>query len=272
MTSAVGIDIGGSKIAACAIDLEHRAIVATRRIATSAERGGAAVLDDCVSLVAQLTDGTRGSIPVGIGICELVNPAGAITSAVTVDWQGIDLAARFDGPVLIESDVRAAAVGEARWGAARESRNFVYVTVGTGVAFTLVQDGRPWAGAHGNALILGAPPVERSASGKALAREAGVARAEEVFGRGDGDALVRHGSRQLGRAMAWLVNALDPELMVVGGGLGLRDDYREAAVAEMRTAIEAVDSRDVPVVPAELGPESGAVGAALMAADRSLTR
>jgi glucokinase len=270
VTSAVGLDVGGSKIAACLIDVSRGTILASCRASTDPQRGGRAVLSDCSELLAELIGGDDET-PVGVGICELVSLSGRITSAETIDWRGIDLEAAFGRPVVVESDVRAAAVGEARFGAGRGRSNFVYLNVGTGVAFTLMQSGTPYMGARGNALILGAPPVERSSSGKGLAQYAGVRSAEEVFGSGDSDQLIRNGSRDLGRAMAWLVNALDPELIVVGGGLGLRDDYRLAAVAEMRSGIEAADSRTVQVVRAELGADAGAIGVAVMAAERSLS-
>jgi glucokinase len=271
VTHAVGIDVGGSKIAACLVDVDTGAIVESVRRPTSPERGGRAVLAECGGLVEKLLDGAgaaRSGVPIGVGICELVNRAGQVTSAVTVDWRGVDLAAAFGAAVLVESDVRAAAVAEARLGAGRGCSDFVYVTVGTGVAFSLVIDGAPYLGARGNALILGAPPVETTASGAGLSRRAGTASAEEVFARDEAAGLVRQGSRDLGRALAWLVNALDPAVLVVGGGLGLRPEYREAAVATMRAGIEAPDSRQVPVVPAELGADAGAVGVALLAAER----
>ncbi len=272
MTNAVGIDIGGSKIAACLVDTERGAVLRSMRTPTLPERGGGAVLAHCVELADALSDGDESSrqAPIGIGICELVSSRGSITSAATIDWRGFDLNDAFGRPVVVESDVRAAAVGEARLGAGRGSSSFVYVTVGTGVAFTLILDGSPYVGARGNALILGSPPVEATASGRALSRRAGTRSAEEVFERSDVSHLVADGIRDLGRALAWLVNALDPELVVIGGGLGLRDDYRHAAVAEMRPGIEAPDSRDVRVVPAELGADAGAVGVALLAAERSL--
>jgi glucokinase len=204
-----------------------------------------------------------------LGVCELVNPAGEITSAVTLDWRGVDLSGAFGCPVVVESDVRAAAIGEARLGAGRGCSTFVYVTVGTGVAFSLMIAGAPYLGARGNALILGSPPVESTASGAALSRRAGASSAEAVFDDAEGNELVREGTRDLGRALAWLVNALDPELVVVGGGLGLRDDYRQAAASEMRVGIEAHSSRHVRVVPAELGADAGTVGAALLAAERT---
>ena len=91
-----------------------------------------------------------------------------------------------------------------------------------------------------------------------------------MFERPEAAEYVRAGTRDLGRALAWLVNALDPEVLVIGGGLGLRDDYREAAVAEMRAGIEASDTKQLRVVPAELGADAGAVGVALLAAERSI--
>jgi glucokinase len=273
VTSAIGIDIGGSKIAVCLVDVERGVVVESVRVPTQPERGGRAVLADCVRLAGDLGgDGPVAPrrVPVGIGICELVSPDGEITSAATVDWRDVDLNLAFGGPVVVESDVRAAAVAEARLGAGRGCSSFVYVTVGTGVAFSLIIAGAPYLGARGNALILGSPPVEATASGAALSKLAGTTSAEEVFERADRAELVRDGTRDLGRALAWLFNALDPELLVVGGGLGLRDDYREAAVAEMENWIDESHSEHLRVVPAELGVDAGAVGGALLAAERSL--
>jgi glucokinase len=273
VTTAIGIDIGGSKIAACLVDVDRGSVVDSMRVATRPERGGAAVLADCVELARRLSAGVpiaRTPVPVGVGICELVSSDGEVTSAATLDWRGVDLTTALGVPVVVESDVRAAAIGEARLGAGRGCSSFVYVSVGTGVAFSLIIAGEPYLGSSGNALILGSPPVEATASGAALSRLAGTSSAEEVFQRPAAAQLVRRGAQDLGRALAWLVNALDPELLVVGGGLGLRDDYRDAAVAEMRLGIEVTESKRLRVVPAVLGVDAGAVGMALLAAERSL--
>jgi glucokinase len=269
-TLAIGLDVGGSKIAACLFDVGSRTSLATRRTATRPSRGGGAVLEGCVTAVEGLVaeagvDAAR--TPLGIGVCELVGPDGEITTAANFDWRGLDVASHFRSPVLVvESDVRSAAYAEAWIGAGAGHRSFVYLTVGTGIAFTLVLDSRPHVGARGNALILGAPPVESISSGAALAAAAGLSTAQEVFARPELGSIVDEAAAKLGAAMAWLVNALDPELIVMGGGLGLRRQYREAAAAAMRPHIEARASRDVPVVPAALGADAGAIGAAFMAA------
>jgi glucokinase len=69
----------------------------------------------------------------------------------------------------------------------------------------------------------------------------------------------------LGAGLAWLVNALDPGIVVIGGGLGLVDRYRELAVDAMRPMIFAHNTRELRVVPAQLGADAGLIGAALAA-------
>jgi len=87
--------------------------------------------------------------------------------AVTVDWIGLDVDAAFGsfGPVIVESDVRAASIAEARFGAGADVEQFVYLTVGTGIAYTLMLSGVPHRGRGGAAILLavtdaGAQPVE----------------------------------------------------------------------------------------------------------------
>jgi glucokinase len=262
LTFAVGIDVGGSKIAAGVVDTAHGEVRRRLVMPTDAAEGGAAVLARCVELALELTGGE--ATPVGIGLCEVVDPRGAPSTAATVDWRELDVARAFGGigAVGIESDVRAAARAEALFGAGLGVTPFIYVTVGTGISSCLVVHGAPVVGARGAAIILGAPPVEEIASGRALAARAGTATAEEVLADPRHDELVASAAAQLGCVVAVLANALDPALVVVGGGLGLADRYR-ALVAE--TIHRTADVGDVPVVPAGLGADAGIVGAALVA-------
>lgn len=265
MKLCVGLDVGGTKIDGCLADIETGEVHATERVPNRASRPGAVVLDECVQLAERLAHGhLLGSV--GIGICELVDLAGRIQSATTIDWRELDVCAAFAhlARARLESDVRAAAVAEATFGAGRgHVEPWLYFSVGTGISYVLVQDGRPYTGARGNALIVGAPPVETVASGAALQKAASVRRAEELFDKTGSPDLVRTATTALGAALATLANALDPALIVIGGGLGLNDDYRRAAVVAMRERIEAEATRAVPVVPADLGVLAGPLGAAL---------
>lgn len=261
--TVVGIDVGGSKILAATVDVAAGEIVRELRVETPVSAGGAAVVEACAELARDLAP--DGTVAVGIGLCEFVDLAGRPTSAFTVDWRDVDVAGAFRGSahVCIESDVRAAAMAEARFGEASRFESFVYLTVGSGVSYCLVLDGHPYAGARGNAIVVGAPPIEQRSGGLALAARAGVERAELVLSDPARASLVDEAADELGLALAVLVNALDPEAVVVGGGLGLVDRYRERLARAARAAIEHEATRELPIVPATLGPRSGVVGAAL---------
>jgi glucokinase len=206
---------------------------------------------------------------------------------------------------VLDNDANAACWGEYRFGAARGYRFVLLLTLGTGIGGGIVTDGALYRGVHGFAAEVGHVVVEpdgplcgcgnrgcfeQVASGQALDRLgkeaaqahpdgliATVAGSEAVSGRhvteaaGRGDEVARRiieevGIR-LGVGIAGLVNVLDPEVVVVGGGVAdigpmLLDPAREA----YRATVLAPDHRPgVPIVPAALGNDAGAIGAAALA-------
>lgn len=263
MSLAVGIDVGGTKIAAGVVDVASGRVVERRQVPTRPERGGAAVLADCAALASELGEGT---LAVGIGLCELVSLDGRPTSAETVDWRSLSVASAIAAPrVVLEADVRAAALAEARFGAGRDRSPFLYVVCGTGASACLVVDGVPYAGARGQAITLGAPPVERVASGKALSAAAGVERAEDVLGDQAYAGIVDEAAAALAEVLAVLANALDPELIVLGGGLGFSTVFRARVEGAFRPLLAYPADPPLELV----GPavaDGGIIGAALRAA------
>jgi glucokinase len=249
---AVGIDVGGTKIAAGLVDGRSGRILAREEVPTRPERGGEDVLRECAALARSVGG---GDAPVGIGLCELVDLDGRPVSAETVDWRDLDIQGAFGAPcVAIESDVRAAALAEARYGDARSP--FLHAVVGTGASLCLVVDGRPYAGARGRAIVLGAPPVERIASGAALARGAGLDEAASA----------------LGRVLAVLVNALDPFVLVIGGGLGDEPAFRARVAAVVQSSLAYPPVPPLEIVGSRLGRDGGLVGAALVALEANVGR
>lgn len=292
---AIGLDVGGTKIAGGLVDLATGRVELRRMIPTGANRGGAAVLRDVVHLAekihADATAQDRRVEGIGIGLCELVDAAGNVTSGHAIDWRDLPVADRFAhlAPTVVESDVRTAALAEARFGAGTAYDPFVYITVGTGISSCLVQNGIPYAGARGNALVLatGALTVtcptcqttfqtvlEEFASGPALVSRYNqqtanpVTRGEEVMRAVEaGDAaaieIVDSAGAALGVRVGWLVNVLDPAAIVVGGGLGLAGGrYWSSFVRATREHIWADNSRALPILPAALGADAGIIGAA----------
>jgi len=272
VTAFLGIDVGATKVAAGMVDVGSGAVLRSTSVPSNPARGGPSLLADCVALAERVA----GADQVGIGVCELVDPGGAVRSADSFDWRGLDIAGSFReiAPIRVESDVRAAARAEAIFGAGRTLRSFLYVNAGTGVSSALVLDGLPYIGARGNAVLLGAGPldVEQVSGGTAVARAAGMSSAAEVnraARAGDEAALavlVRAGTA-LGEAIAFAVNLLDPEAVVLGGSVVLgAAPYRQALEPAIREHLWAEETRGLSVLTCELGDSAGLIGAALAGA------
>jgi glucokinase len=294
---AIGVDVGGTKIAAGLVRLADGKVLARRHTSTSPERGGRRVLEEVIDIIRSLADegASLRAKPscAGIGLAELVSPRGEVLSAATIDWLQLDpleSAASATGlSVFLEADVRAAALAEARYGAGWGKGSFLFVTIGTGISASLVIDGAPYTGAHGltgtfasspslTALsggnLIDGPPLEQHASGPALQKRfretqadfTGTARDVLALAeRDDQEArwIVETAGGALGAAIAQLVNTLDPELVVLGGGLGTVEGlYRRALESTMRKRIWSDVHRDVPLLATQLGVDAGLVGAA----------
>jgi glucokinase len=299
---ALGLDVGGTKIAAGVVSFPCGDVILKQIIPTLPKRGAQGPLQDATGLADKLMQeaysrGIRiGGI--GIGVAELVDAQGRITSEQTIPWRGVPVSEAFAhlGPVVVESDVRAAALAEAILGAGRTFRLFAYVTVGTTISYCLVNEQVPFPRARGNVLIFASAPLtstctkcgavvneilEEVSSGPALVyrynqrvqgNEAKCGK-DVVVRAAAGDivatVVVREGGRALGNSVAFLINSLDPEAVVVGGGLGLAGGlYWTAFETATREHIWSDTSRDLPILTAELGPDSGLIGAAVAAWNR----
>jgi glucokinase len=255
---ALGIDVGGTKIAAGIVSFPEAKVLACEIRPTLAERGGEAILDE----VVKLGRGLCAKTPVqaaGLAICELVDLAGSIVSDNCINWKTADVVKRLSiiAPVTIEADVRAAALAEAMFGAGKPFKTFLYITVGTGISSCLVLDGKPYAGAHGLTGTF------------ASARLPGLEHSLEDLASGAG--LVRRGvtpatgADVLGAGIGLLINTLDPEAVIIGGGLGLSGgSYWDTFVASTRRHIWSPIHRDLPILPAATA-NSAMIGAAAAA-------
>src|SRR5688500_15539533 len=118
--TALGIDVGGTKIAAGVVSFPEAKILACEVRPTSIERGSEVVLDEIVTL-AQAMCKTASVQAIGLAICELVDAQGNIASNNCIDWKSEDVIQRLSpiSPTIIEADVRAAARGEALFGAGK---------------------------------------------------------------------------------------------------------------------------------------------------------
>jgi glucokinase len=308
--AALGIDIGGTKVAGGVVAPDGT-ILATARRATP----GASVSDteDAITAVAEeLAAGHDGElVGAGIGAAGWFDRTGdTVLFSPHLAWRHAslrkDLAARLQRPLWVGNDADAAAWAEYRYGAARGADLALMITLGTGIGGGIVMDGRLQRGSHGVAGEWGHMRVvpdgrlcacgnrgcwEQYASGSALgqtAREvastspaAAALLLERVEGQAsrltgedvaraayDGDPLalelVTEVGVWLGQGIADLAAVLDPEVVVIGGGVSvLGEMVLGPARARLERALPGRGFRPGPrIVAAELGAQAGMVGAA----------
>jgi len=291
----IGLDIGGTKV--LGVVLGPDGSVAREHRVPSPVSDLASLVDACAQLVTEL-DGT--GLPVGVGAAGLVDRDGRLTYAPNIP--GVrdaplraEIARATGARVVVDND------------AARGARYALQVTLGTGIGGGMIVGGEVYRGAYGFAGEIGHITVdvdgplcacgeyghwEAIASGSALGRmarelvasgrgqavlDAAGGDREQVSGEdvataaraGDADALalVRRYADNVALGLANLANILDPERIVVAGGLvrmgHLLFDPLTHAFEER---LEGTEHRPaVPIVPAELGERAGAVGAAVLA-------
>jgi len=286
----IGIDLGGTKTEIAALG-EDSEVLVRRRVATPANDYDAIVagIRDLVLGVERET-GVRGTV--GVGIPGTLSPAtGVVKNANSTCLNGrrldLDLGAALGREVRLANDANCFALSEATDGAAAGAATVFGVILGTGVGGGVVSGGKLLVGADAIAGEWGHVPlpwpddaeravlpcwcgrqgcIETFLSGPALARDGGGATAEEVVARADsgdpaaGATLARY-ERRLARALAVVINILDPDVIVLGGGLGQVARLYRTVPPLWRGPVFS-DEVAVRLVPPAWGDSSGVRGAA----------
>ncbi len=299
MTLRIGIDLGGTKIEGIALSRAGEGI-ARRRVSTP--RDYSASLDTITELARELERDAGETGTVGVGIPGTVVPRTGLVKNANSVWLngrplGRDLEQRLDRPVRLMNDANCFALSEATDGAAAGAHVVFGVILGTGVGGGIVVDGRCLSGANLIAGEWGHNPlpwltsdewpgpscycgkrgcVETWLSGPGFERDHAehtgqalsshdIVRAAADGDVGAADTLMRYHDR-LGRALASLINVLDPDVVVLGGGMSNIAGLPEAACAALPRYLFAAGASSEPiatrVVRAVHGDSSGVRGAA----------
>lgn len=219
-------------------------------------------------------------------------------------WKGLDwekgLTERLNIPVAVENDATAAGVGEWLYGAGRGSRDSVYVTVSTGIGAGIVAGGKCYSGARGNAGEFGhivmqpdgveCPAghrgcLESLASGTAIRRlgreqqndspflsKLAQVDTKDVFDGYEANdevcqSIVNGAADRLALGLSYLVDLFNPERIILGGGVGTHapKPYRERLIQGIHRWSLVALADTVSLVPAQLGEDSGLIGALALA-------
>jgi glucokinase len=317
----IGVDLGGTKMHAAAVD-ERGTVLAAERCKTLPDEGADAVIARIAGLVKAIA-ATLGAEPrevqaICVGVPGGVNDsAGLVDKAPNLGWEKVPLARLLSDAVggarvFLDNDVRVAVLGEHAYGCGKGTHTMVGIFVGTGIGGGLIIDGRLHLGARGAAGELGhmilVPDGPKCPCGKrgcaeALASRTSIERdVRAAIARGkksrvlklmkkksadrltssvvaralaDGDPVMtkvfRRAQEYVGMLVANVVNATDPEVVVIGGGLAERlgEDMvaRIREVAYERFLVQR-DRERVRILATELKDRAAPLGAAFVARSR----
>jgi glucokinase len=298
MSHYLGLDLGGTNLKGAVVAVEPGktpVVATTRSVETHGDEGPAAVVQRMVDLGATLADthGPFGGAGVGVpGLFDFATGEVVFFTNLPGAWEGFPLrstiAAGLDVPTTLINDARAFTLAEATVGAGRGCSTVACLTLGTGVGGGLVINGELHFGAFGVGGELGHQTVlpdgptcgcgnpgcmEALTQAPAIVAAAGRDTMEEVLtGAARGDAAcvaaIDQAATYLGIGLANVLTVIGPERIVIGGGVAEAGDaLLDPIRASVKDRITLGPPELVDIVPAELGPFAGAIGAALAAVE-----
>lgn len=298
-SAMLGVDMGGTKISVGRVGISGCLLGEPLTLPSRAVDFEAVVDVICAAVRKEIAQAGPGVAGVGVGCAGTIDREnGVVVTSPNLPLENAPLVRRLREelslPVIIENDANAAAVAEHRVGAAVGMQHVVLLTLGTGIGGALILGGKLYRGAHGAAGELGHMVVEADgepcrcgrrgcweqyASGTGLRRVA--FRTVGLFERGafSGEsvgALAREGVAAAKVALAeianWLglgivntVNIFDPEMVVVGGGLGNLGELLLGPAREVLKEALPPGRDQTRLVSAALGADAGLIGAGLLA-------
>ncbi|MCC7032272.1 MAG: ROK family protein [Acidobacteria bacterium] len=291
----IGVDLGGTKIEAVVLSDAGRELGRVR--VPTPRRDYEGTLDVIAGLVRQLEEAHGGPASIGVGIPGAVSPATGLVKNANSTWLigrafDRDLAARLQRPVRMANDANCFALSEATDGAGAGATVVFGVIIGTGVGGGVVVGGRLIEGAHRIAGEWGhnplpwpqdeeqpGPPcycgrhgcIETFLSGPGLARdfgdatgrrlEAAAIAAAAAHGDGEASAALDRYMDRMARALATVINLLDPDVIVLGGGVSNVEALYPGVPARWAPYVFS-DEVHTRLVKARHGDSSGVRGAA----------
>jgi fructokinase len=298
-----GIDLGGTKIEGTILEsIDHPRPIVRTRVDTESARGYDHILDQIVRLVGEMEQrsGLRPEA-IGFGTPGVLDPTLRVMkncNTVVLNGKPLedDVAGRLGIPIVLANDANCFALAETQWGVVNRetpvARMVFGIIMGTGVGGGLVMDGKIWGGRHGIAgewghnfldesggacycgktgcveTVISGPATERyyyGLTGQALSLKEIVAR----HIAGSDAAAVRTVERLchfFGKGVSVITNLLDPDVIVVGGGVGNIEALYSAGLGELGRFI--FNNRvEMPLLKPSLGDSAGVFGAAALVAD-----
>lgn len=293
----IGVDLGGTKIMTGAITQNGVIIGNPIKIWTGGNDPKDVVLNRIVSSIQQTIEQNNLSkqdiLGIGLGSTGPLDSKNGIIldcpQLPTLNYFNIKIYLEdiFNIPIEMDNDANALIYGEYVFGAAKNVNNLVGFTLGTGIGAAIIINGKIWNGATGTAAEIWTSPykdgiIEDYISGEGLKNmyhqiSGKTATGKEIHllaDKGDKDALKtwKVFGKHLAYALAWTINLIDPEMIVLGGSISQAHQYfMPALIKHLQKQVCSMPAENIKIEMAKLGNNAGFIGAACLVLEKKRT-
>ena len=270
----VGIDIGGTKTSIGIVDIRKGKVLSKIIVPSKKFKDDKKNLDNIISTSIKLI-GDKKIRKIGIGVPELINNKGIIKGDYNFNWNNKNLIKFFPKKynIIVDSDVRCHLRAEKFYGHGQKIKNFIYINIGTGLSYSHFKNNQIYSGANGYAIHFASSKItlfnplnnkkislipENFYSGKAIMtflKKFKQSRKQNI--------IINNIADSLGSLIGNLINSVDPELIVMGGGVVNHNlKFRNLLIKHIRNYILPKDVKKIKILISKLKNDTGLLGAA----------
>lgn len=273
----IGVDIGGTKIAAGLVDPRSFQIIRIATFPTQREKGRYRILANIVASIQSVRDEIKITA-IGLGSAGHVDPKkGVVHSHWSLGWGSVPVVSilkkQFHVPVYVDNDANCFTLAESLRGAGKGLPIVAGMTLGTGVGGGIVMNGKIYHGRDSSAGEVG-HMIIRGFDQKALRCTCQVRGHLEVYGSGSARTRLEHvrgrakADEEIARAVAIgaanLITIINPDCIIIGGGAGLRPGLVPRIKKHLAPLLYDKQFQTTKIRRAKLGRDAGIIGAALL--------
>jgi len=272
--NVAGIDIGGTKTSIGLVNIKKGEVLSKIIIPSKKFKDDKKNLDNIIDNTIKLI-GNKKIINIGIGVPELINNKGIIKGNYNFNWNNKKLINFFPKKykVIVDSDVRCHLRAEKFYGHGQKFKNFIYINIGTGLSYSHFKNNQIYAGANGYAIHFASSKItlynplnnkkvslvpENFYSGKAIMKFLKKFKQSKKQ-----DLVLNNIADSLGSLIGNLINSIDPEFIVMGGGVVNNNfKFRNLLIRYTRNYIFSEDVKKIKILISKLKDDTGLLGAA----------
>tara|TARA_B110000438_G_scaffold278522_1_gene302185 strand:+ start:92 stop:925 length:834 start_codon:yes stop_codon:yes gene_type:complete len=272
--NVIGIDIGGTKTSIGIIDIKAGQIISKIIIPSKKFKSDKKNLENIISTTIDVIN-NKNIKNIGIGVPELINNEGIIKGSYNFSWYNKKLFNFFPKKykVIVDSDVRCHLRAEKFYGHGKKLKNFIYINIGTGLSYSQFKNNQIYSGANGYAIHFASSKItlynplnfkkislipEDYYSGKGI-----MTFLKKYKGSKKQNIILKNIAESLGSLIGNLVNSVDPELIVMGGGVVNNNlIFRNLLIKYSRNYMLSAESKKMKILMSKLKDDTGLLGAA----------